>query len=85
MYLDKNEFELAKEYCRVRFDCKLSSLIDMFHLVDVSVIVYQRIQSFIKAFSAFVHMFKKLLDNVYFMKKNKGYFYFVFISKKIHA
>lgn len=35
MYLDKNEFELAKEYCRVRFDCKLSSLIDSFHLVDV--------------------------------------------------
>lgn len=40
MYLDKNEFELVKEYCRVRFDCKLSFFIDMFYLVDVSVIVY---------------------------------------------
>lgn len=41
MYLDKNEFELVKEYCRVRFDCKLSFLIDLFYLyvVDVSVFV----------------------------------------------
>lgn len=71
MYLDKNEFELAKEYCRVRFDCKLSSLIDSFHLVDVPVFVNQRIL-FKKSYQSFLSIcthIQKITWQCWFLKK----------------
>lgn len=71
MYLDKNEFELAKEYCRVRFDCKLSSLIDSFHLVDVPVFICQRIlfkKSYQTSFSICVHVQKIAWQCLFFIE-----------------